>query len=54
MAKKPGRESAGGGKRRQSREMALQMLYQWDLARAEPGQIFGSFDLRLYASDTAS
>jgi N utilization substance protein B len=36
------------GKRRTAREMALQMLYQLDVGRADLGGIFGVFDTAAY------
>ena len=41
------------GHRRQGREMALQMLFQWDLARSPLPQILREFDQHLYAAETA-
>lgn len=49
--KKP--RASGRGDRRQGREMALQMLYQHDQAGAKLPQLFRSFDLYLYAAETA-
>lgn len=41
------------GKRRRGREMALQMLYQRDLAGSETTAIFGSFDVNSYRLETS-
>lgn len=55
-----GKEAGGGGHgaprgpRRLGREMALQMLYQHDLAGAPPIQMFRAFDLHAFRSETAS
>ena len=43
--------SAPVGKRRRAREMALQMLYQHDLAGSSEPDIIGSFDLESYAAE---
>ncbi|HUP25965.1 MAG TPA: transcription antitermination factor NusB [Thermoanaerobaculia bacterium] len=42
------------GKRRQAREMALQMLYQWELGGSALPEIFRSFDVHLFGAETAS
>ncbi len=42
------------GKRRRAREMAVQMLYQLEVGRAERDEIFGSFDLDDYLRETES
>ena len=47
----PGKERRTGH-RRHGREMALQMLFQWDLARSPLPQILREFDLHLYATET--
>ncbi len=50
-----GRESVRDrrkGHRRQGREMALQMLFQWDLAGSPLPQILREFDTHLYAAET--
>lgn len=54
LARRPQRQAPESGKQRQSREMALQMLFQWDQAKTEPGQIFKRFDLYLYGAETSS
>ncbi len=41
------------GKRRQAREMALQMLYQRELGDAEPQQLVRAFDLHAFRIETA-
>ena len=41
------------GKRRAAREMALQMLYQQDLAGSEVALVLDQFDLRAFATDHA-
>jgi N utilization substance protein B len=46
--------SPSAGKRRQAREMALQMLYQWELGQSALPEIFRSFDLHLFGAETAS
>lgn len=43
--------SQRGGKRRQAREMALQMLYQADLGSATAPQVLRSFDLSAYRTE---
>lgn len=44
------------GKRRRAREMAMQMLYQYEQGGAEPPQIFDTFDVEdfLLETETAS
>jgi N utilization substance protein B len=39
------------GKRRQAREMALQMLYQSDVGGSASASIFGAFDVAAYAAN---
>lgn len=51
---KDGGHGARRGPRRFAREMALQMLYQHDLAGASPSQMFGAFDLNDFRSETSS
>ena len=41
------------GKRRQAREMALQMLYQSELAGANPALVLREFDLHAFRAETA-
>ena len=41
------------GKRRQAREMALQMLYQREIGRLEPQQLVREFDVHSFRSETA-
>jgi len=48
------RRPGDAGKRRQGREMALQMLYQWETADTHPSEVLRSFDLSLYKSETAA
>lgn len=48
------RASPAAGKRRQAREMALQMLYQWELGGSSLPEIFRSFDLHLFGAETAA
>lgn len=49
----PSKSSSLAGKRRQAREMALQMLYQNDVGRSGASKIFREFDLEAYGADTA-
>lgn len=44
---------APAGKRRQAREMALQMLYQREVGRLEPRQLVREFDLHSFRAETA-
>ena len=44
---------APAGKRRQAREMALQMLYQREIARLEPHQLVREFDVHSFRAETA-
>ena len=48
-----GRRRPHGGKRRQAREMALQMLYQREIGQAAPGQLVREFDIHSFRSETA-
>lgn len=48
------RPAPPSGKRRQAREMALQMLYQWELGGSALPEIFRSFDLHLFGAETAT
>ncbi|HVS16939.1 MAG TPA: transcription antitermination factor NusB [Thermoanaerobaculia bacterium] len=48
------RHAPRAGRRRQAREMALQMLFQWDLAGSALPEIFRGFDLHQYAAETSS
>lgn len=48
-----GRPRRTGGKRRQAREMALQMLYQRELGDAEPTQLLREFDIHAFRAETA-
>lgn len=48
-----GRSRRTGGKRRQAREMALQMLYQRELGDAEPTQLLRAFDIHAFRAETA-
>ncbi len=41
------------GKRRQGREMALQMLFQWEASGLHPSEVLRSFDIYLYQAETA-
>ena len=47
------RPRRAGGKRRQAREMALQMLYQRELGDAEPAQLLREFDIHAFRAETA-
>ncbi len=55
LARKPGRvrRRSDSGGRRQGREMALQMLYQWESSACHPSEVLRSFDLALYLAETA-
>ncbi|MDE2850114.1 MAG: transcription antitermination factor NusB [Acidobacteriota bacterium] len=44
---------APAGKRRQAREMALQMLYQREIGQLEPQQLVREFDVHSFRSETA-
>ena len=44
---------APAGKRRQAREMALQMLYQREVGRLEPPQLVREFDVHAFRAETA-
>ncbi|HVS65841.1 MAG TPA: transcription antitermination factor NusB [Thermoanaerobaculia bacterium] len=48
------RQAPRAGRRRQAREMAVQMLYQWELGRSSLQEIFRSFDLYHYGAETSS
>lgn len=48
-----GRPRRRGGKRRQAREMALQMLYQRELGDAETTQLLRAFDIHAFHAETA-
>lgn len=43
-----------GGKRRQAREMALQMLYQREVGDCPLPEVFRRFDLHLYGTETSA
>jgi len=45
--------SSAVGKRRQAREMALQMLYQHELGHALPQQLLRAFDIHAFHAETA-
>lgn len=47
------RRRQGTGKRRQAREMALQMLYQGELGKAAPAQLLRAFDVHAFRAETA-
>ncbi len=49
----PEARRGAGGKRRQAREMALQMLYQRELGRLEACQLVREFDLHAFRAETA-
>ena len=53
LSTKDGRPRRTGGKRRQAREMALQMLYQRELGDAEPTQLLRTFDIHAFRAETA-
>jgi transcription antitermination factor NusB len=48
------RHAPRAGRRRQAREMALQMLYQHELGGSALPEIFRSYDLYQYAAETSS
>lgn len=50
----PSKHAPESGKQRQSREMALQMLFQWDQSHESTQVIFRRFDLHLYGAETST